>query len=153
MYNTTCPHLFWKIFVDFLTSTLLRAQNTALLSKVRQRFFQILWPSQITQTLTVFCIIFNLNKTDHTWQIPFHTTKNFQKMKEIMEMDWFLFRVTITNWSKSKTITEKHQNQLKNEETYILLKSGGMVDLEMYSFRLLTLFWIYWHPNICWSVR
>ena len=47
-----CLHLFWKIFVNFLTSTLLRAQNTTLLSKVRQRFFQILWPSQKTQTLT-----------------------------------------------------------------------------------------------------
>ena len=40
-----------KIFVDFLTSTLLHAQNTTLLPKVRQRFFQILWPSQKTQTL------------------------------------------------------------------------------------------------------
>ena len=30
---------------------LLRAQNTTLLSKVQQRFFQILWPSQKTQTL------------------------------------------------------------------------------------------------------
>ena len=39
MYNTTWPNLFWKIFVDFLTSTLLRAQNTTLLSKVRWRFF------------------------------------------------------------------------------------------------------------------
>ena len=39
MYNTTCPHLFLKIFVDFLTSTLLRTQNTTLLSKVRRRFF------------------------------------------------------------------------------------------------------------------
>ena len=35
----TCPHLKKKIFVDFLTSMLLRAQNTTLLSKVRQRFF------------------------------------------------------------------------------------------------------------------
>ena len=51
MYNTTWPYLFWKIFIDFLTSTLLRAQNTTLLSKVRRRFFQILWPSQKTQTL------------------------------------------------------------------------------------------------------
>ena len=51
MFNTTWPHLFWKIFVNFLTSTLLRAQNTMLLSKVRRRFFQILWPSQKTQTL------------------------------------------------------------------------------------------------------
>ena len=52
MYNTTCPHLLLKIFVDFLTSTLLRAQNTTLLSKVRRRFFfQILWPSQKIQTL------------------------------------------------------------------------------------------------------
>ena len=51
MYNTTWPHLFWKIFVDFLTSTLLRAQNTTLLSKAWRRFFQILWPSQKTQTL------------------------------------------------------------------------------------------------------
>ena len=42
MYNTTWPHLFWKIFVDFLTSTV---------SKIRRRFFQILWPSQKTQTL------------------------------------------------------------------------------------------------------
>jgi hypothetical protein len=33
------PHLFWKIFVDFLTSTLLRTQNTTLLLKVRRRFF------------------------------------------------------------------------------------------------------------------
>ena len=47
----TCPHLFLKIFVNFLTSTMLRAQNTTLLSKVRRRFFQILWPSQKTQTL------------------------------------------------------------------------------------------------------
>ena len=30
----------------------LRAQNTTLLSKVRRRFFQILWPSQKTQNLT-----------------------------------------------------------------------------------------------------
>ena len=44
---------FKKIFGDFLTSTLLRAQNTTLLSKVRRRFFQILWPSQKTQTLKV----------------------------------------------------------------------------------------------------
>ena len=42
---------FKKIFVNFLTSTLLCAQNTMLLSKVQQRFFQILWPSQKTQTL------------------------------------------------------------------------------------------------------
>ena len=49
MYN--CPHLFWKIFVDFLTSTLLRAQKTTLLSKVQHFFFQIMWPSQKTQTL------------------------------------------------------------------------------------------------------
>ena len=59
MYNTTCPHLFWKIFVNFLTSTLLRTQNTMLLSKVRRRFFQILWPSQKTQTLTPFSCIIN----------------------------------------------------------------------------------------------
>ena len=52
MYNTTWPHLFWKIFVDFLTSTLLRAQNTTLLSKVRRNFFRIFWTSQKTQTLT-----------------------------------------------------------------------------------------------------
>ena len=39
MYNTTCPHLFLKIFIDFLTSTLLREQNTTLLSKVRRIFF------------------------------------------------------------------------------------------------------------------
>ena len=51
MYNTTWPHLFWKIFVDFLTSTLLRAQNTTLVSKVQRRSFQILWPSQKIQTL------------------------------------------------------------------------------------------------------
>ena len=56
MYNTTWPHLFWKIFVDFLTSTLLRAQNTTLLSKVRRRFFQILWPSQKTQTLNAYMV-------------------------------------------------------------------------------------------------
>ena len=34
-----------------MTSTLLRAQKTTLLSKVRRWFFQILWPSQKTQTL------------------------------------------------------------------------------------------------------
>ena len=34
----TLPYLFLKIFVDFLTSTLLRAQNTTLLSKVRWFF-------------------------------------------------------------------------------------------------------------------
>ena len=45
-------NLFWKIFTDFLTSTLLRAQNTTFLSKVWRIFFQILWPSQKTQTLT-----------------------------------------------------------------------------------------------------
>ena len=34
-------HIFFeKIFVDFLTSTLLRAQNMTLLSKVRRRFFK-----------------------------------------------------------------------------------------------------------------
>ena len=43
MYNTICPHLFLKIFVDFLTSTLLPPQNKTLLLKVRRRFFQILW--------------------------------------------------------------------------------------------------------------
>jgi len=37
--NTTCPHLFLKIFVNFLTSMLLCAQNTTLLSKVQRRFF------------------------------------------------------------------------------------------------------------------
>ena len=37
-------HIFEKTFINFLTSTLLRAQNTTLLSKVRQIFFQILWP-------------------------------------------------------------------------------------------------------------
>ena len=41
------------MFVDFLTSTLLRAQNTTLLSKVQWRFFQILWPFQKTQTLNI----------------------------------------------------------------------------------------------------
>ena len=39
MNNTTCPHLFWKIFIDFLTSTLLREQNTTLWSKVWRIFF------------------------------------------------------------------------------------------------------------------
>ena len=34
-----------------MTSTLLRAPNMTLLSKVRQRFFQILWLFQKTQTL------------------------------------------------------------------------------------------------------
>ena len=38
MYNTTWPYLFLKIFY-FLTSTLLPAQNTTLLSKVQRRFF------------------------------------------------------------------------------------------------------------------
>ena len=49
--------IFWEktIFVEFLTSTLLLAQNTTLLSKVRPRFFQILWPSQKTQTLRNHC--------------------------------------------------------------------------------------------------
>ena len=37
----TSPHLFRKIFVDFLTSTLFRAQNTTLLSKIRRRYFQM----------------------------------------------------------------------------------------------------------------
>ena len=41
--------MFLKI--DFLTSMLLRALNMTLLSKVQQIFFQILWPSQKTQTL------------------------------------------------------------------------------------------------------
>ena len=49
----TCPHLFWKIFVNFLTSTLFCAKNTTLLSKAWQRFVQILWPSQKIQTLTI----------------------------------------------------------------------------------------------------
>ena len=35
LYNRTCPYFLKKIFVNFLTSTLLRAQNTTLLSKVR----------------------------------------------------------------------------------------------------------------------
>ena len=39
MYNTSWPHFSWKIFVDFLTSTLLHTQNMTLLSKVRWRFF------------------------------------------------------------------------------------------------------------------
>ena len=39
LYNTTWPHVFWKIFVNFLTSRLLRTQNTVLLSKVQQTFF------------------------------------------------------------------------------------------------------------------
>ena len=56
--RTTCPHFFLKVIVDFLTSMQLRAQNTTLLSKVRRRFFQILWPSQKTQTLIDFHILF-----------------------------------------------------------------------------------------------
>ena len=60
-----------------MTSTLLRAQNTTLLSKVRRRFFQILWPSQKTQTLpskltrkthvqrTLFVKDPALNKSEH----------------------------------------------------------------------------------------
>ena len=44
---------FEKLFVDFLTRVLLRAQNTMLLSKVQQIFLQILWPSQKTQTWNV----------------------------------------------------------------------------------------------------
>ena len=39
VYYTTCPHFKKKVFVDFLTSTLLRAQNMTLLSKVWWRFF------------------------------------------------------------------------------------------------------------------
>ena len=35
MYNTTSPHLFWKIFVNFLTTTLFRTEYDAL---VRRRF-------------------------------------------------------------------------------------------------------------------
>ena len=36
---------------DTGTTLILLKQNTTLLSKVRQRFFQSLWPSQKTQTL------------------------------------------------------------------------------------------------------
>ena len=53
LYNTTCPHLFLKIFVDFLTSTLLRTQNKTFLSKVRRRFFfkfcGLLWKPKLYQ--------------------------------------------------------------------------------------------------------
>ena len=58
----TCPHFLKKILVNFLTSTLLRAQNTTLLSKVRQRFFSNFVafsenPNFILKTLgTSYCI-------------------------------------------------------------------------------------------------
>ena len=52
LYNTTWPHLFLKYSSTFWqVCTLLRAQNTTLLSKVRRRFFQILWPSHNIWTL------------------------------------------------------------------------------------------------------
>ena len=58
-----CLHLFWKIFVNFLTSTLLCTQNTMLLSKVQQRFTQMLWPSQKTQSLTLDSMYHTLEPT------------------------------------------------------------------------------------------
>ena len=51
VYSYNLATFVFKIFVDFLTSMLLHTQNTTLLSKIRQRFFQIMWPSQKTQTL------------------------------------------------------------------------------------------------------
>ena len=38
--NKVCPHFLKEIFINFLTSTLLCAQNMTLLSKVQQRFFK-----------------------------------------------------------------------------------------------------------------
>ena len=55
-----CLHLFWKIFVNFLTSTLLRAQNKTLLSKLRQRFFQISWSPQT--------FLKRMQKTNQIWE-------------------------------------------------------------------------------------
>ena len=59
LYDTTCPKFVEKISADFGTSTLLRAQNTMLLSKVRR----MLWPSQKTQTLKLAAIVLILINT------------------------------------------------------------------------------------------
>ena len=86
MYNTTCPHLFRKFFINFLTSTLLRTQNMKLLSKVRRRFFQILWPSQKTQTLLAILVFFMLFIKDISW---FNSTSNFENVKNVIPLDLF----------------------------------------------------------------
>ena len=56
-YNTIWPHLFWKIFIDFLTSMVLRAQNTMLLSKVKRRFFSnfVAFSENPNFTISKFC--------------------------------------------------------------------------------------------------
>ena len=60
MYNTTWPHFFWKIFIDFLTSTLLQQRTRCSSQKYDEDFFQILWPSQNTQILQLRMIFPNL---------------------------------------------------------------------------------------------
>ena len=65
-----------------MTSTLLRTQNTTLLSKVRRRFFQILWPSQKTQTLkphTKIAILFQkrFQPILNNLMIQLHRRNNF----------------------------------------------------------------------------
>ena len=82
----TCSHFLKKIFMDFLTSTLLRTQNMKLLSKVRRRFFQILWPSQKTQTLLAILVFFMLFIKDISW---FNSTSNFENVKNVMPLDLF----------------------------------------------------------------
>ena len=59
--------LFWKIFVDSLTSTLLRAQNTTLLSKVWQRFFSNFMTFSENPNFIVYV---------KRWPIPYSSSSN-----------------------------------------------------------------------------
>ena len=77
-------NLFWKIFTDFLTSTLLRAQNTTFLSKVWQRFFSNL--------------------------VAFSENTNFNYLDPLVKQKWSQFRglylhinniVILPNWSEN----------------------------------------------------
>ena len=55
----------WQLFDNFAAC----AQNTTLILKVWRRFFQILWPSQKTQTLAGH-VIYNPAYTNSNWKPP-----------------------------------------------------------------------------------
>ena len=110
-YDKVCIiiHLFWKIFVGFLTSTLLRAQNTTLLSKVRQRFFHILWPSQKTQTLPTDKNEGNQKSTNNAMSNDGSSIEIIDRSMEIKLSLW---------WGRG-------QNCIKNTHLYEKLQTKG----------------------------
>ena len=100
----------WIIQLDhFLTTT--------LLSKVRRRFFQILWPSQKTQTLTCWKKI-----SEYSWTFMIEIcrqkalyqrfSKSYQAKKMIIRSHLLLSTPTIffltKNWSKT-AIRQHHE--------------------------------------------